>query len=113
MTKPVQAINRYKADLREMSFLLFEQFKVGDVLGKAPFEAWGEDEVKTTLGEVYRWVKEVTGPLNVVGDMQGCKLEGGRVVTPTGFKDAWNKLYEAGWNSIGVSPEYGGAGSST
>ena len=111
MTKPVQAINRYKADLREMSFLLFEQFKVGDVLGKAPFEAWGEDEVKTTLGEVYRWVKEVTGPLNVVGDMQGCKLEGGRVVTPTGFKDAWNKLYEAGWNSIGVSPEYGGAGS--
>jgi len=111
VTKPVQAINRYKADLREMSFLLFEQFKVGDVLGKAPFEAWGEDEVKTTLGEVYRWVKEVTGPLNVVGDMQGCKLEGGRVVTPTGFKDAWNKLYEAGWNSIGVSPEYGGAGS--
>ena len=29
MSKPIQAINRYKADLREMSFLLFEQFKLG------------------------------------------------------------------------------------
>ena len=40
-----QAINRYKADLREIQFLLFEQFKLGELLGKAPFEAWGEDEV--------------------------------------------------------------------
>jgi alkylation response protein AidB-like acyl-CoA dehydrogenase len=111
VTKPVQAINRYKADLREMFFLLFEQFRVNEVLGKAPYEAWGEEEVKTTLQEVYRWVREVTGPLNVVGDTHGCKLEGGRVITPPGFKDAWKQLYEAGWNSIGVSPDYGGAGS--
>ena len=47
MTKPVQAINRYKADLREMFFLLFEQFRVNEVLGKAPYEAWGEEEVWT------------------------------------------------------------------
>ncbi len=39
------AQNRYKADLREMRFLLFEQFKLGEVLGQAPFEAWGQDEV--------------------------------------------------------------------
>ena len=46
MTKPIPAINRYKADLREISFLLFEQFKLDELLGKAPFEGWGEDEVK-------------------------------------------------------------------
>ena len=45
MTKPIQTINRYKADLREFQFLLFEQFKLGELLGKAPYEAWGEDEV--------------------------------------------------------------------
>ena len=39
MSKPIQAINRYKADLREFQFLLFEQFKLGELLGKAPFEA--------------------------------------------------------------------------
>ena len=110
MTKPIQTINRYKADLRELQFLLFEQFKLGELLGKAPYEAWGEEEVRSSLTECYRFAREVLGPLNVVGDMQGCKLENGHVVTPAGFKDAWKKLYEAGWKSIGVPPELGGAG---
>jgi len=110
VTKPIQTINRYKADLREFSFLLFEQFKLGELLGKAPYEAWGEEEVRSSLAECYRFAREVLGPLNVVGDMQGCKLENGHVITPTGFKDAWKKLYEAGWKSIGVPAEHGGAG---
>jgi alkylation response protein AidB-like acyl-CoA dehydrogenase len=110
VTKPIQTINRYKADLREMTFLLFEQFKLAELLGKAPYDAWGEEEVKSSLAECYRFAREVLGPLNVVGDIQGCKLEGGRVITPQGFKDAWKKLYEAGWKAIGVSPDHGGAG---
>jgi alkylation response protein AidB-like acyl-CoA dehydrogenase len=111
VTKPIQAINRYKADLREFNFLLFEQFKLGDVLGKAPYDAWGEEEVRSSLTECYRFAREVLGPLNVVGDMEGCKLENGNVITPRGFKDAWKKLYEAGWKAMGANPEFGGAGS--
>lgn len=110
MSKPIQAINRYKADLRELQFLLFEQFRLQELLGKSPFEGWGEDECKTSLAECYRFVREVTGPLNAVGDHEGCKVVDGHVVTPKGFKDAWKKLYEAGWKSIAVEPEYGGAG---
>jgi alkylation response protein AidB-like acyl-CoA dehydrogenase len=110
VTKPIQAINRYKADLRELQFLLFEQFKLQDLLGKAPFEAWGEEECRSTLTECYRWVREVIGPLNATADAQGCRIENGRVITPTGFKEAWTKLYEAGWKSISVDEEYGGAG---
>jgi alkylation response protein AidB-like acyl-CoA dehydrogenase len=111
VSKPVQIINRYKADLREYAFLLFEQFKIDGILGKPPFLAWGEGEVKIALSECYRWVREVTGPLNAAGDREGCRLEGGRVETPRGFREAWSKLYEAGWKSIAVSEEYGGAGS--
>jgi alkylation response protein AidB-like acyl-CoA dehydrogenase len=110
VTKPIQAINRYKADLRELQFLLFEQFELQKLLGKAPFEAWGEEECKTSLTECYRWVREVIGPLNAVADAEGCKVVDGRVITPTGFKDAWKKLYEAGWKAIAVDAEYGGAG---
>ena len=109
MTKPIQTINRYKADLREFNFLLFEQFKLGEILGSAPYAAWGEEEVKSSLGECYRFCKEVLGPLNVVGDLEGCKIVDGGVVTPTGFKNAWTKLYESGWKSIGVKEEFGGA----
>jgi alkylation response protein AidB-like acyl-CoA dehydrogenase len=110
MSKPVQTINRYKADLREFNFLLFEQFKLQDLLGKEPFAAWGPDEIKTSLTECYRFVREVTGPLNASGDAQGCRLENGAVKTPDGFKEAWDKLYEAGWKSISVNPDHGGAG---
>ena len=88
-----QPINRYKADLREVNFVLFEQCKLGEYLGKGPFAEWGEEEVRMTLNEAYRFATEVTGPLNAVGDA-GCKLVDGQVVTPEGFKDAWGKLYE-------------------
>ncbi|MDF2695369.1 MAG: Acyl-CoA dehydrogenase, partial [Labilithrix sp.] len=110
VTKPIQTINRYKADLREFTFLLFEQFKLGELLGKDLYEGWGEEEVRTSLSECYRFSREVLGPLNVVGDIEGCKLKDGNVITPTGFKDAWKKLYEAGWKAISVPPELGGAG---
>ena len=62
------------------------------------------------LGEVYRFATEVTGPLNAIGDREGCKVVNGRVITPPGFKQAWKALYEAGWRSLAVDPEYGGQG---
>ena len=105
------AVNRYKADLRELDFLLFEQFDVGAMLGKHPFESWGVEEIRSTLSGCYRWAKEVIGPLNAVGDRQGCRLENGEVKTAEGFKEAWSSLYDAGWKSIGVSQHFGGAGS--
>jgi hypothetical protein len=110
VSKPIQAINRYKADLREIQFLLFEQFRVDELLGKAPFDAWGPEECRTTLTECYRWVREVIGPLNAPADAEGCKVVDGKVVTPQGFKQAWKSLYEAGWKQIAVDAEYGGAG---
>jgi alkylation response protein AidB-like acyl-CoA dehydrogenase len=110
VSKPIPTINRYKADIRELNFLLLEQFRLDELLGQHPFEAWGPDECRSTLSECYRWVREVIGPLNALGDAQGCRLEGGKVVTPDGFKRAWQSLYEAGWKQIGVDPEWGGAG---
>jgi alkylation response protein AidB-like acyl-CoA dehydrogenase len=110
VSKPIPTINRYKANLREYNFLLFEQFRLGELLGQAPFDAWGVDECKSTLTECYRWVREVIGPLNALGDHQGCKLEGGKVTTPQGFQRAWKSLYEAGWKAISLDPAWGGAG---
>jgi alkylation response protein AidB-like acyl-CoA dehydrogenase len=111
VSKPIPAINRYKADLREFTFLLFEQFGIDKILGQAPFDAWGPDECKATLAGAYRWVREVTGPLNAIGDHEGCKIVDGHLITPTGFKAAWKSLYEAGWKQLSADPEWGGGGS--
>jgi len=102
------AVNRYKADLREIQFVLFEQLKLQELLGKAPFENWGLDDVQLVLPEVYRFACEGSGPLNQVGDQEGCKLIAGQVKAPSGFKEAWRRLYEAGWATLTAEPEFGG-----
>lgn len=105
-----QAVNRFKADLRELRFVLFEQLRLGEILGKEPYAAWGRDEVEMVLTEIDRFAREVTGPLNAIGDRVGCRLENGQVYTPPGFKEAWDKLYEAGWKSLSVPEAHGGQG---
>ncbi len=105
-----QAVNRYRCDLRDMRFLLFEQFRLDDLLGKPPYADWSRDDAIAILGEVYKWSCEVLGPINAGGDRVGCVLGEGRVRTPPGFREAWKSLYQAGWRGIGVNPEHGGQG---
>jgi alkylation response protein AidB-like acyl-CoA dehydrogenase len=102
------APNRYRVSLRELRFVLFQQLGLEEVLGKKPYENWGREEVELTLGEIDRFAREVFGPLNAVGDQVGCRLENGQVYTPPGFKEAWRKLYEAGWKAMNMDAEYGG-----
>ena len=64
MSKPIPAINRYRADLRELHFLLFEQIKIEELLAQGHYDGWDADSIKSTLTEMYKWVREVTGPLN-------------------------------------------------
>lgn len=103
-----QPINRYKANLRDVSFVLFEQFGLEELLGKAPYQDWGREEVQTVLEEVYGWVQKYLGPYNATGDHEGCRVENGNVKVPAGFKEAWKALYEAGWRSLALEAKYGG-----
>jgi alkylation response protein AidB-like acyl-CoA dehydrogenase len=103
-------INRYKVDLRELFFVLFEQFGYADLASKPPFDAWGPDEAKAVLEHTYRFAREVLGPINSSGDREGCRLVDGQVIAPKGFKEAWKQLYENGFKTIAVSPEHGGQG---
>jgi len=100
--------NYYKANLRDLSFLLFEQFHLEELLGKAPYASWGKDEVTAVLEEAYGWVQKHMGPYNASGDAEGCRLEHGQVRVPSGFSDAWKALFEAGWRTLAVEEKYGG-----
>jgi hypothetical protein len=100
--------NYYKSNLRDLSFLLFEQFHLEDLLGKAPYANWGKDEVLAVLEEAYGWVQKYLGPINAIGDEVGCKLENGQVHVPPGFKEAWKALFEAGWRTLAIEEKHGG-----
>ena len=69
--------NRYKADLREMRFLLFEQFHLGELLGQAPFEAGVPARSASFLTRFTSLRARSSGLLNAVGDREGCRIEGG------------------------------------
>ena len=49
---------------------------------------------------------EVTFPLNINGDEEGCKLdkETHEVTTPKGFKEAYAKYVEGGWPALSCDP---------
>ncbi|MBX3159284.1 MAG: acyl-CoA dehydrogenase [Deltaproteobacteria bacterium] len=100
--------NYYKANLRDLSFLLFEQFKLDELLGKAPYANWGKDEVLAVLEESYGWVQQYLGPYNTSGDAEGCRLENGQVHVPSGYKEAWKALFDAGWRTLAVEEKHGG-----
>lgn len=103
-----QSLNWYKADLREYRFLLFEQFKLQDVLGTGRCADWSREDVEMVLEEVYKWSCDVLGTINGTGDAQGCTLQDGKVTAPEGFAAAWKSLYEAGWRGLAAPTEYGG-----
>jgi alkylation response protein AidB-like acyl-CoA dehydrogenase len=104
------AENRYRVDLRELRFVLFELLKLEDVLGKGPYEAWGKDEADMIIDQIAAFVAEITGPLNAIGDRVGCGFDHGKVTAPPGFKEAWHKMYEQGWRSLATRTEFGGQG---
>tara|TARA_B110000003_G_scaffold191191_1_gene190003 strand:- start:4795 stop:6573 length:1779 start_codon:yes stop_codon:yes gene_type:complete len=67
------------------------------------------DTVDAVLSEAAKFARDVIAPLNLSGDKQGCTWHSDNTVqTPTGFKEAYNDMCEAGWCSIEASEEFGG-----
>ncbi|MFO0579566.1 MAG: acyl-CoA dehydrogenase [Polyangia bacterium] len=109
-----QKQNHYLADLRDISFVLFEQFKLGELLKEKPFDnSFDESGAEMVLDEAYQFACTVAGPLNGSGDAEGCRVEDGRVKTPEGFKEAWRRLFDAGLRQTPLPQEYGGSGAPT
>ena len=74
----------YKVPMDEIRFLLEEVLDVGQLAALPGYEEATPDLLLTVLEEGARLSEEVLAPLNQKGDAEGCRLEKGRVVTPTG-----------------------------
>src|SRR5204863_4619359 len=70
----------------------------------------GPSTLQQVLEAAADFAERVLVPINRSGDRQGCRLEGGRVLTPPGYREAWSQLVEAGWNSVDQPSEFGGQG---
>ncbi|MCK0506170.1 acyl-CoA dehydrogenase [Aromatoleum anaerobium] len=101
----------YAAPLRDMHFILRELAGQDAVSALPGFEDATPDVIEAILDEAGKFAAGVLGPINARGDVQGCRLDAdGRVVTPEGWEDAWDRFVEAGWTGLSLPPEFGGQG---
>ena len=103
----------YTPPLRDMQFVMHEVLNVVNDLKQIPKHAdMDADTINAVLEEGGKFAAEVTFPLNVSGDAEGCTIDQAThaVTTPKGFKEAYAKYVEGGWPALGCSPEYGGQG---
>src|SRR6202158_212106 len=104
-------MSTYRAPMQEIQFVMDELAGLEQV-GKLPgYEDATPDTVAAILEEASKFATEVLDPLNAVGDREGATWqEGGKVKTATGFKDAYRRFAENGWNGLTKNPEHGGQG---
>jgi len=104
---------QYNPPLRDMQFVLHEVLQVTDELKVLPRHADIDvDTLNAVLEEGGKFAAEVTFPLNISGDEEGCTLDKTthEVTPPKGFKQAYAKYVEGGWAALSCDPEYGGQG---
>ncbi len=110
---PVSSIScnmTYYAPTRDLYFAVTELADLEGVRALPGHEEATDDLFSTVLEAAGRFAGEVLAPINRNGDVQGAKLEQGRVMTPDGWKEAYHQFIEDGWNGLPFDPEYGGQG---
>jgi len=103
----------YTPPLRDMQFVLHEVFNVAEEYKAMPAHAETDaDTINAVIEEAGKFAAEVTFPLNISGDEEGCTLDKRThvVTTPKGFKEAYAKYVEGGWAALSCDPAFGGQG---
>jgi len=101
----------YTAPLAHMRYLLNDVFHAQQQWAQMPaFSAIDSSTVDAILEEGAKLCSNVIQPLNRSGDEEGVRLEKGQVITPKGFKQAYQQLADGGWVGLSGDTEYGGQG---
>ncbi len=101
----------YKAPMDDIKFVLHDVIGVEKLSEYGDYEEATRDLVDAVLEEGARLCEEVLQPLNLSGDQEGCTWhEDGSVITPKGFKEAYQQYIENGWTGMSADPNYGGQG---
>jgi hypothetical protein len=102
----------FLADERDIHFALFEHQDFAALQRFSKFADHTEDTCKDMLAATLDLCREVFGPLNKVGDREGCHYDKQtlQVSTPPGFKEAYHAYCENGYLNLTNSPDHGGLG---
>ena len=100
----------YVPPLDDMRFVLRQLVDLDGICRLPGFPEITPDLIDQILEEAGRLAANELAPLNASGDRERARLENGVVRTPAGFKDAYWKFVEGGWNGLPFPEEWGGQG---
>ena len=100
----------YTAPLEDMMFL-YEKLRNNKSYNEIEkYKEITSELVKDILQEAAKINQNIILPLAKIGDENPTILENGVVRTPPGYKEAYKKFIEDGWQSLSCDPKYGGQG---
>ena len=100
----------YKAPLDEIRFLLNDVHDIGRLSSLPGFEDATPEMIDEVLQGAATFCEDVLFPINQSGDAEGVRLEDGKVHTPAGFREAYERYAADGWTAVAADPKYGGQG---
>jgi 3-(methylthio)propanoyl-CoA dehydrogenase len=110
LTADGSSMSDYAAPLDDMRFVLENVVDLAGLTRLPAFDHVDLDTVWGALEENARFMEQLIAPLNHSGDVQQSRWESGRVTTPDGFREAYEKFVAAGWGGVPFPGDYGGGG---
>ena len=105
--------NNYRVDLRELNFLLWEQFDIENTLLDAQVNSeYSKDFIQQLLFHARDFAYNELGPNYQRADREGCELQAdGTVKLPSRYQDIWQKYTQSQWGRLSSPPHYDGLAS--
>jgi acyl-CoA dehydrogenase len=98
----------YQAPVDDILHALKSAAGLDDMIGRGLLGGVDEDTIRAVIEEAGKFGAEVLDPLSAPGDRAGSKLVDGKVVTPDGWKEAYQQFASGGWGALSAPEEWGG-----
>ncbi|WP_374305790.1 acyl-CoA dehydrogenase [Ferrovibrio sp.] len=102
-------MSAYEAPLQDILFMLEEIAGLPEIATLPGYAEAGPETVAAIFEAAGIFSGEVLAPINKNGD-KGCTFKDGKVTTPEGYRDAYQRFVADGWNAVAFDPAYGGQG---
>jgi 3-(methylthio)propanoyl-CoA dehydrogenase len=100
----------YRAPIKEIRFALEHMAGLNELRQEGEAESLNPELLDAVFDAAARLAEDVLSPLQRVGDREGSRLENGVVVTPAGWREAYERYAGGGWNALPFAAEDGGQG---
>ena len=99
----------YEAPVKDLNFVIKNLINLDDLSKIKDYNDFSDDLVDAILEEAGKIGSEVLDPCNLSGDHEGSKIqEDGNVITPKGYKEAYQSLRDGGWFGLEAKEKFGG-----